>query len=69
MTVPDYIVSQTIAIDHRARLQRIMPDTDLPDRRPRTLAASGRHTTFRRQLANLLHLIANRIEQVPVGSR
>jgi len=69
MTIPDYIISQTIAWEHQANQQRATPDPGLPTPRRRQSETSDRLARFRRQLADTLHSIANRIEQEPAGSR
>jgi hypothetical protein len=66
MTVPDYIISRTIAAEHRQRQLRDTPDTDLPEPRPRSAKSSDRITIVRRQMSAALHSVADRIEPQPV---
>ncbi len=69
MTIPDYIISRTIAEEHQLNQFSITPDPDLPDPRPREESPNGRLANMRRQLGVALHTLAERIEPEPAGSR
>ena len=69
MTVPDYIISRTIAAEHEANQLRNRRDCDVPKPRPRRPKTTDRLTGIRRQLGTALHAIASRIDREPAGSR
>jgi hypothetical protein len=65
MTVPDYIISQTIVVEHQRRERRHTANPGLPEARPRTKASSERLATLRRQMSLMLRVAADRIEPPP----
>lgn len=69
MRIPDYIISHTIAEEHHQRQVQNIPNTDLPEPRPRNGNANDRFTTVRRQIRATLYTLARRMEPQPACSR
>jgi hypothetical protein len=69
MSIPDYIISRTIAEEQQLNQFRTTPDADLPHPRPREESPHGRLATMRRQLGAAMRILAARIEPEPAGSR
>ncbi|HEV2128238.1 MAG TPA: hypothetical protein VGR22_06440 [Thermomicrobiales bacterium] len=67
MTVPDYIISRTIAVEHQQRQSRHTSYDDLPEPRPRSKAMNEAFPALRRQIGFLLRVAADRIEPEPTS--
>ncbi|MDQ4044913.1 MAG: hypothetical protein M3173_05635 [Chloroflexota bacterium] len=69
MSIPDYIISRTIAEEYQLNQFRTHPDPNLPDPRAREESPNGHLANMRRQISTALHTLAERIEPEPASSR
>jgi hypothetical protein len=68
MSIPDYIISRTIAEERQQRQAQNTPTTDLPEPRPRSGNVSDRFAAPRRWMSASLHTVADRIAPQPLNN-